>query len=155
MFLRFDHLLVDIYLILLIIIIFGGVDVYLIMLLHIFKLVIALTLFFTEWPSDPGISRSASLSCCNFEGIVIIFSKFFESNSSPYSSSTSWNSGSRATRISFLLSFLNIFSQMGSNKCWFLTWTESLLCTKNRSPRFIPHKGKWNFVRAGSATRMN
>jgi hypothetical protein len=53
MFLRFDHLLVDIYLILLIIIIFGGVDVYLIMLLHIFKLVIALILFFLQ--NDPVI----------------------------------------------------------------------------------------------------
>ena len=53
MFLRFDHLLVDIHLSLLIIRIFGGVDVYLIMLLHIFKLV-ALTFFLQNDPVIPA-----------------------------------------------------------------------------------------------------
>jgi hypothetical protein len=46
MFLRSGHLLVNIHLSLLIIRIFGGVDVYLIMLLHIFKLLVALTYLF-------------------------------------------------------------------------------------------------------------
>ena len=63
-------------------------------------------IIYSEWSSYSSLSRSASFSCCNFEGTVSIFSKFLQSNSSSYSSSPPWSSSSWTTGISFLQSLL-------------------------------------------------
>lgn len=68
--------------------------------------------FLTERCSHSCISRSASVSCCDFEGIINIFSKIFLPNSTSYPSSTSWASTSWGTRISFKLFYVFTYNLM-------------------------------------------
>lgn len=68
--------------------------------------------YFTERCSHSCISRSASVSCCNFEGIINILHKIFFPNTPSHPSSSSWAPTSWGTRISSKLSYILIDNLM-------------------------------------------